>query len=87
MEKLLKKDAKFEWNDECHQSLDTLKQKMVTMSIFVFPNWEKEFHFHVDVSSVTLGIILEKPGEGAIDHKITFASRKLSTTERNYKKA
>ena len=29
MEKLLKKDVKFLWNEECQQSLDTLKEKMV----------------------------------------------------------
>ena len=30
MEKLLKKDVKFLWNEECQQSLDILKEKMVT---------------------------------------------------------
>ena len=36
MEKLLKKDVKFLWNEECQQSLDTLKEKMVTVPILVF---------------------------------------------------
>jgi hypothetical protein len=30
MEKLLKKDIIFQWNEECQQGLDTLKEKMVT---------------------------------------------------------
>eukprot|EP00253_Pinus_taeda_P008527 PITA_08527 len=38
MEKLLKKDATFYWNEECERSLDVLKKKMVTMSILVFPD-------------------------------------------------
>jgi hypothetical protein len=41
MEKLLKKDTKYQWNDECQQSLDILMEHMVTMPILVFPNWEK----------------------------------------------
>ena len=86
MEKLLKKDAKFKWSDECQGSLDTLKKKMVTTSILVFPDWTKEFHVHIDASLVTLGVILAQPGEGAIDHPITFASRKFSAAERNYAK-
>ena len=57
---------------------------MVTSLLLVFPNWKKEFHFHVDASSVALGIILAQQGEGDIDHPIYFSSRKLSTTENNY---
>jgi len=84
MEKLLKHDEKYEWNEECQKRLDILKEKMVTVSILVFPDWKKIFHVHVDASSIALGVILAQPGEGGIDHPIAFASRKLSSTERNY---
>jgi hypothetical protein len=84
MEKLLKKDIKFQWNDECQQSLDILKEKMVTTPILVFPYWSKEFHVHVDASSIELGEVLTQLREGDIDHPITFASRKLSYSEQNY---
>ena len=39
---------------------------------------------HVDASSIALGVVLAQPGEGDLDHPITFASRKLSFAERNY---
>jgi hypothetical protein len=84
MEKLLKKDTKYQWNDECQQSLDILKEKMVTAPILVFPDWSKEFHVHVDASAIALGAVLTQPGEGDIDHPIAFASRKLSDSEQNY---
>ena len=84
MEKKLKKDIKFEWTPECQESLDILKEKMVTAPILVFPDWNKEFHVHVDASSIALGEVLAQSGEGNIDHPIAFASRKLSTTEKNY---
>ena len=48
MEKLLKHDVKYEWNEECQKSLDILKEKMVTAPILVFPDWKKPFHVHVD---------------------------------------
>ena len=38
MEKLLKRDEKFEWTQECQCSLDILKEKMVTTLILVFPD-------------------------------------------------
>ena len=34
--------------------------------------------------SIALGIVLTQPGEGAIDHPNSFASKKLSTTKKNY---
>jgi hypothetical protein len=58
MDKLLKKDSKFQWTEECQQSFDTLKQKMVTVPILVFPDWSKEFNVHVDASSIALGSVL-----------------------------
>ena len=74
----MKKDIKFEWTPQCQAILDILKEKMVTTPILVFPDWNKEFHVHVDASSIALGIILAQSGEGNIDHPISFASRKLS---------
>ena len=56
----------------------------MTMPILVFPYWKKVFHVHEDASSIALGIILTQPGEGGIDHPIAFASRNLSSIEKNY---
>jgi len=58
MEKLLRNDTKFQWNDDCQHGLDKLKENMVTVPILVFPEWEKTFHVHVDASSIALGAIL-----------------------------
>ena len=60
----------------------TLKEKMVTAPILVFPDWNKPFHVHVDASGITLGIVLTQPGEGGIDHPIAYSSRKLSTAKK-----
>jgi hypothetical protein len=77
MEKLLKKDIKYQWNDECQKSLDILKEKMVTAPILVFPDWSKEFHVHVDASAIALGAVLTQPGEGDIDHPIAFCKQEV----------
>jgi hypothetical protein len=53
MEKLLKKEAKFQWNEDCQKGLDVLKQKLVIVPILVFLDWKKEFHVHVDASSIS----------------------------------
>jgi hypothetical protein len=53
---------------------------MVIAPILVFPNRSKEFHVHVDASSITLGAVLEQLEEGDIDHPLVFSSKNLSTT-------
>ena len=83
-EKLLNKDAKFQWTPACQEILDKLKNKMATVPILVFPYWKKEFHVHIDASSLVLDIVLTQPREGVLDHPIFFASIKLSTEEKNY---
>ena len=83
MENLLKKDEPFHWTPECDKSFETLKEKLITTPILIFPNW-KEFHVHVDASGISLGAILTQPGDGAMDHPIYFASRKLMQAKCNY---
>ena len=58
MEKKLKKYIKFEWTPKCQEILDILKENMVTAPILVFPDWNKDFHVHVDASSIALGLVL-----------------------------
>jgi hypothetical protein len=84
LEKLLHKDTKYEWTPECQKALDTLKEKLVTTPILVFPDWSKLFHVHVDASSIALGAFFLHNREGNIDHPIYFSSRKLSDAKNNY---
>jgi hypothetical protein len=64
--------------------LQHTKEEKVTVPILVFLDWSKEFHVHVDASSISLGVVLAQPSARDIDHCISFASRKLSTSEMNY---
>jgi hypothetical protein len=82
----MKKSEAFQWTTECDKVFDILKEKLNTTPILVYPNWEVEFHIHVDASGIALGAILAQPGEGNMDHSIYFSSRKLSQAERNYTK-
>ena len=84
MEKLLKKDATYYWNDDFEKSLDVLKDKMASAPILVFPKWDIEFHVHVDASCIALGDVLMQEGTEGVDHPIAFTSRQLSKAENNY---
>jgi hypothetical protein len=66
--KLLKNSEAFWWTIECDKAFDILKEKLSTTPILIYPNWEIEFHVHVDASGISLGSILVQPREGNIDH-------------------
>eukprot|EP00253_Pinus_taeda_P022643 PITA_22643 len=81
MEKKLKKDTTFCWDEECQRSLDVLKEKMVTAPILVYPNWKKEFHVQVDASCIALGAVLTQASEGEMDHPIAFVREEPTNLE------
>jgi hypothetical protein len=58
MENLLKKEATFQWNEDYQNGMDVLKKKLVIMPILVFSDWQKEFHVHMDTSSIALSVVL-----------------------------
>lgn len=57
---------------------------MITTPILVFPDWNKEFHVHVDASYIAFRVVLGQPSARQIDYPIAFASRNLSKEEKNY---
>jgi len=77
MQKMLKKDVTFCWDDDCRKSLDILKEKMVIAPILVFLNWKKEFHVHVDVSCIALGVVLTQDGGEGLDHPIALVAQSI----------
>ena len=58
MEKFLKKDVTFSWDEECHKSFELLKEKMAIVPILIFLNRSKVFHVHVDTSCIAVRAIL-----------------------------
>ena len=68
---------------DCQVALNKLKERLVSAPILVYPDWNKMFHVHIDASGIALGAVLEQPRE-KMDHPIYYASKKLSTVERNY---
>ncbi|XP_070008517.1 uncharacterized protein [Nicotiana sylvestris] len=53
--KLLEKDAKFVFNEECMIAFELLKYKLTTTPIITAPNWSLPFELMCDVSDVVVG--------------------------------
>ncbi len=56
--KLLKKSKVFEWTTECQNVWEEINNWYVQAPILISPNWELEFHVHIDASQLALGAIL-----------------------------
>jgi len=80
---LLGKDVEFIWSDNCQESLDTLKSKLVTAPILRGPNWALPFHINIDALNKAMGVALGKVDE-ELPYAIYFVSKNLSKVELNY---
>jgi hypothetical protein len=69
MTKLLEKDAKFMWSQECEEAFLTLKKLLTTVLVLAQPNIEKSFDVYCDASSTCIGGVLMQDGHG-----VTYAS-------------
>lgn len=71
------------WNAECENSMQMLKNKLTQAPIMNTPNFEYPFILEVDACEYGLGAVLTQEYN---EHKyvIAYASRTLSTAERNY---
>ena len=56
--RLLQKDKKFDWDKDCQQSFDLLKEKLTSYPILRHPDMKRPFMLHTDSSGYALGVIL-----------------------------
>ena len=65
LQKLLKKDAKFEWTDEGKDAFKSIKDSISRSVVLIIPDYSKEFHIFSFSSEDTIaGVLLEKNKEG-----------------------
>ena len=84
MQKLLKKDAKFEWTDEGKIAFKSIKDAISMSPVLISPDYSKEFHIFSFASEDTIaGVLLQKNKEGQ-EQPIAFMSRALQNSELKY---
>jgi hypothetical protein len=62
MTKLLEKDAKFVWSQDCEDAFHTLKKLLTTAPVLAQPNIEKPFDVYCDASDTGIGGVLMQDG-------------------------
>ncbi|GKV48019.1 hypothetical protein SLEP1_g54860 [Rubroshorea leprosula] len=71
--------TEFEWTDECEQSFQELKNRLVTTPILAILDNGGNFVVYTDASHKGLGCVLMQHGQ-----VIAYGSRQIKTHERNY---
>ncbi|GKA56969.1 reverse transcriptase domain-containing protein [Tanacetum coccineum] len=57
--KLLEKDTLFEFDDECQEAFDLLKEKLTCAPVIVSPNWNLLFELMCHASDFAVGVVLD----------------------------
>ena len=56
LDRLTCKGESFKWDKEQDEAFEGLKIRLATAPILAYPNWNKEFHVHVDASNYAIGV-------------------------------
>ena len=75
--KLLEKDAKFMWDDDCQRSFVELKAYLTTAPIVRAPNWKLPFEVMCDPSDLAIGPFLGQREEGK-PYVVYYGSKTLN---------
>ncbi len=82
--RLQKKNEHFVWTKERQIAFDAIKQLLISSPTLRFPDFEREFILMTDASGVGVGVVLSQVDEHEKEYVVGYASRALSSEERNY---
>ncbi|XP_070034315.1 uncharacterized protein [Nicotiana tomentosiformis] len=81
--KLLEKDAKFLFNEDCMKAFELLKYKLTTTHIITVPNWSLPFELMCDASDMAVGAVLGQR-INKIFHSVYYASKTMNEAQVHY---
>ncbi|BHF62603.1 hypothetical protein SprV_0200558800 [Sparganum proliferum] len=87
LHKLTQKDVKFKWTADCTNSFQTLKDKLCSTPILVFPDISNDagkFILDTDASDTAIGAVLSQQQSDGTERVIQYLSRSLTKAERRY---
>jgi len=84
MNVLTRKDVKWQWEQEQQKAFDELKRIFTTRPVLAVPDLDKEFRVEADALNYTTRRVLSMKCFDKLWRPVTFISKSLSNTERNY---
>ena len=81
---LLKKDSDWNWSKECEKSFQQVKEMLSSKTVLTHYNPKLPVILATDASMKGLGAVISHKTANGEEKPIAYASRSLSTAERNY---
>jgi len=84
MNMLTRKDVKWVWGESQQKAFEKLKGVFTTKPVLAAPDLDKEFRIEADASNYATRGVLSMKCSDNLWRPVTFISKSLSDTERNY---
>ncbi|GFU62331.1 transposon Tf2-8 polyprotein [Trichonephila clavipes] len=84
LNKLLKKDAIWNWSHECQEAYQKLKDSLISKPILKLYNSQYPCHVFCDASQDSIGVVLKQQHPDGTLYPIAYHSRQLLKHEKNY---
>ncbi|KAJ8752343.1 hypothetical protein K2173_003979 [Erythroxylum novogranatense] len=84
MTKLLRKNQKFIWTDECQKSFEELKLRLTSAPVLIFPSGDEGYTVYSDASRKGLGCVLMQ-GDRIWRHYLYGVQTKIFTNHKSLK--
>lgn len=75
---------KFQFSDEMREAFVELKEKLTSPPLLALPDFDEPFVVETGASSIAVGAVLPQKKEDGKIHPIQYASRTMTSTEKNY---
>ena len=88
LHQVTKKNAKFNWTEQCQTAFNKLKEKLASAPIMAYPTRTEKFILDTDASDLGYGAVLsqmQRQSNGEVQEKvIAYASKKFNDRESKY---
>ena len=74
----------FKWTPERQQAFESVKALLCHAPVLAAPDFGKPFRVEVDASAVGAGAVLLQDDPNAVEHPVSFFSRKFNTHQGGY---
>lgn len=83
--RLLRKDASFEWSEECQSTFEKLKSYLVSAPVLAIFDPERPTTLYSDASIVGVGAVLKQTQPNGDEKPVAYFSKKLSEAQKKRK--